>query len=187
MVQLSSRLGSRLWTVLKGKTDTNCTFGQSSCGHTGPRCLQMAHSCPGRVRRHVRSCRKPTPHSRRIRWSTRTAPGRAPQRHQPARAAWPAVDHGTARSPVTGQQRAAGCQRTSTSGFGFSLTGVTDAHLGVHRPTTSHACGCVPTLRGGWMRGGRQARSLAGRAASSASTTGSRTGADAGNIGGGPG
>ena len=30
----------------------------------------VAHSCPGRVRRHVRSWRKPTPHSRRIRWST---------------------------------------------------------------------------------------------------------------------
>ena len=30
----------------------------------------LAHSCPGRVRRHVRSWRKPTPHSRRIRWST---------------------------------------------------------------------------------------------------------------------
>jgi hypothetical protein len=29
----------------------------------------LAHSCPGRVRRHVRSWRKPTPHSRRIRWS----------------------------------------------------------------------------------------------------------------------
>ena len=28
------------------------------------------HSCPGRVRRHVRSWQKPTPHSRRIRWST---------------------------------------------------------------------------------------------------------------------
>ena len=29
-----------------------------------------AHSCPGRVRRHVRSWRKPTPHSKAHRWST---------------------------------------------------------------------------------------------------------------------
>ena len=33
-------------------------------------CRLVAHSSPGRVRRHVRSWRKPTPHSRRIRWST---------------------------------------------------------------------------------------------------------------------
>ena len=41
-----------------------------------PRCLGqrdfplLAHGCPGRVPRHVRSWRKPTPHSGRIRWST---------------------------------------------------------------------------------------------------------------------
>ena len=32
--------------------------------------LCMAHSCPARLRRHVRSWRKPTPHSRCIRRST---------------------------------------------------------------------------------------------------------------------
>ena len=32
--------------------------------------LRLAHSCPGRVRRHVRGWPKPTLHSRRIRWST---------------------------------------------------------------------------------------------------------------------
>src|SRR6185436_3454757 len=30
----------------------------------------LAHSCPGCVRQHVRSWRKPTPHCGRIRWST---------------------------------------------------------------------------------------------------------------------
>src|ERR1700756_3579814 len=33
--------------------------------HTG-----WVHRCPGRVLRHFRSWRKPTPHSRRVRWST---------------------------------------------------------------------------------------------------------------------
>jgi hypothetical protein len=37
MVQLSSRLGSRLWTVLKGKIDANCAFGPSVKSRN-PRC-----------------------------------------------------------------------------------------------------------------------------------------------------
>ena len=41
-----------------------------STGLLNERLPLLAHSRPRRMRRHVRSWRKPTPHSRRIRWST---------------------------------------------------------------------------------------------------------------------
>jgi len=61
----------QLWRLLKGYwASSNLVLGKQH--RRGDRINSEAHSCPGRVRRHVRSWRKPTPHSKGSRRATYT-------------------------------------------------------------------------------------------------------------------